>query len=81
MILVENKKAKEIAEKFSKLYGEVIQVRFGAPDAASDDGYYVYARTWKGYQATGTYGHLLATATTLKGLLFIANDKLKRKEV
>jgi len=66
---LETKKAMEVLNEYEKEFKEGCRIFKGAPDARYSKGYFVYAATWNGFAATGTYGYLLAHSKTLKGLL------------
>ncbi len=66
---IKTKKATEVIEAYEKEYKENCHIFKGAPDARYTNGYFIYATTWKGFAAPGTYGRLLAHSKTLKGLL------------
>jgi hypothetical protein len=69
MWAVRTREAKEIISKFEDKYKEAYQIRQGQPDIIHMDGYHLYKVTENGYQCCGTYGILICSSKSIKGLL------------
>lgn len=69
---VNTKKGNLVIGLYEKILNEHCVLYKGAPDARYTDGYFLFAATWHGYVATGTYGKLIAHSRTLEGLIKIS---------